>query len=38
LSDVQLLHNTGTVVFYGTDAYKEEIGNLFVGDPLGNQL
>ena len=38
LPDVQFLHNIGTVIFYGTDAYKQEVGNLFVGNSLGNEL
>jgi hypothetical protein len=35
---VQLFHNIGTVTFCGADAYKEEIGNLFVCNSLGNKL
>ena len=38
LLDVQLFHNIGTVMFHGADAYIQEIGNLFVGDSLGNEL
>ena len=38
LLDVQLSHNIGTMMFYGTHAYKEEIGNLSVCDSLGNEL
>ena len=38
LLNVQLFHNIGTVMFHGADAYTQEIGNLFVGDSLGNEL
>jgi hypothetical protein len=38
LSDVEFSHNIGTVVFYGADAYAQEIGNLFVRDSFGNKL
>jgi hypothetical protein len=36
--DVQLSHGIGTVMFYRAHAYKEQIGNLFVFDSLGNEL
>jgi len=36
--DVQLSHDIGTVMFYRTDAYKEQTGNLLVFDSLGNEL
>ena len=38
LFNVQLFHNIGAVMFHGADAYTQEIGNLFVGDSLGNEL
>ena len=38
LSQIQFLHDIGTVVFYGTDADKEKFTNLLTRFSLCNQL